>query len=57
MTERQRHLAEMKRLRTAIKNTTSRYLKRDYTKALKRMTRELHEYDLHKRRVIASEAK
>lgn len=38
------HIAEMNRLREAIKKTDSEYLKADYSKALKRMKRELKEY-------------
>lgn len=38
------HIAEMNRLREAIKKTNSEYLKADYSKALKRMKRELREY-------------
>lgn len=57
MDERQRHLEEIERIKIAIKSTRSKYLKRDYTKAYKRMMRELHEYDFYRRRVITSEAK
>ena len=46
---REKHVAEMKRLKTAIAKTKSEYLKRDYSKALKRMERELKEYDRYKR--------
>ena len=42
---REKHVAEMKRLKTAIAKAKSEYLKRDYSKALKRMERELKEYD------------
>lgn len=38
------YVAEMNRLREAIKKTNSEYLKADYSKALKRMKRELKEY-------------
>ena len=46
---REKHVAEMKRLKTAIEKTDSEYLKRDYGKALKRMQRELRDYDRYKR--------
>lgn len=42
---RKKHVAEMERLKAAIKKTNSEYLKRDYTKALKRMQSELDVYD------------
>ena len=45
---REKHVAEMERLKTAIKKTDSEYLKRDYKKALKRMSAELKEYDRYK---------
>lgn len=38
------YVAEMNRLREAIKKTNSEYLEADYSKALKRMKRELKEY-------------
>lgn len=44
---RMAHIAEMQRLRTAIGKTKSQKLKNDYTKALKRMARELKEYDAY----------
>ena len=46
---REKHVAEMERLKTAMEKTDSEYLKRDYSKALKRMERELKEYDRYKR--------
>ena len=46
---REKHVAEMERLKTAMEKTDSEYLKRDYGKALKRMERELREYDRDKR--------
>ena len=49
---RNKHIAEMQRLKTAIDKTNSEYLKRDYKKALKRMQRELKEYDRYKGSVI-----
>ena len=45
---REKHVAEMERLKTAISKTNSEYLKRDYEKALKRMSAELKEYDRYK---------
>lgn len=42
---RKRHLEEMKRLKAAINKTESPFLKRDYTKAYKRMQKELRTYD------------
>ena len=45
---REKHVAEMERLKTAMEKTDSEYLKRDYKKALKRMSAELKEYDRYK---------
>ena len=45
---RAKHIAEMDRMRDAIQRTDSEYLKRDYVKALKRMERELAEYDRYR---------
>lgn len=45
---REKHVAEIERLKTAIAKTKSIYLKRDYEKALKRMQKELKEYDRYK---------
>ena len=56
MEARKRHLAQMRNLKRAINETKSPFLKRDYTKAYKRMERELHEFDFHRRRVMISEA-
>ena len=42
---RQEFVDEMNRLEQAICNTHSEYLKRDYSKTLKKMKRELAEYD------------
>lgn len=47
---REKHVAEMNRLRTVITQTKSKHLKRDYTKALKRMEQELKEYDMFRER-------
>ena len=40
----ERHIAEMKRLKTAFNKTQSIYLKNDYAKAIRRMQEELREY-------------
>lgn len=45
---REKHVEEMERLKNLISNTKSIYLKRDYEKALKRMSNELREYDRYK---------
>lgn len=45
---RDKHLSEMARLKDAITRTKSAHLKADYTKALKRMERELKEYDRYR---------
>ena len=45
---REKHIAEMERLKTAMEKTDSEYLKRDQKKALKRMSAELKEYDRYK---------
>lgn len=47
---RAEHVQKIYRLRAALSRTSSPYLKRDYTKALKRMERELKEYDEFKRK-------
>ncbi len=44
---REAHIAEMNRLVEAICKTEAPYLRKDYGKALKRMERELKEYDLY----------
>lgn len=46
---REQFVSDMQRMEQALQNTTSPYLKRDYTKALKRMKRELEEYDNFRR--------
>lgn len=38
------HIAEMNRIRVAMTKTKSKYLLADYSKALKRMNKELSEY-------------
>ena len=45
---REKHVAEIERIKTAINKTDSKYLKIDYVKALKRMKRELRDYDRYK---------
>ena len=47
--QRELFIQEMNRLKQAINKTESIYLKRDYLKALKRMTLELKEYDSYKK--------
>lgn len=44
----QKHVEEMERLKTSIAKTKSKCLKRDYTKALRRMENELKEYRRYK---------
>lgn len=44
-TQRDNFIADIDRIKGAIKNTNSVYLKRDYQKALKRKYRELKQYD------------
>ena len=46
---REKHVAEIERLKAAMEKTDSEYLKRDYGRALKRMQRELIDYDRYKR--------
>ena len=38
-------IAEIRRVETALQNTTSRKLKHDYGKHLKRLYKDLHYYD------------
>lgn len=46
---RQAHVQKMKDIKRAIAKTKSPYLKRDYSKALRRLQKELRVYDcLHK---------
>ena len=42
---RERQLQEIARLKAALLITESKHLKNDYTKAIKRMEKELAEYD------------
>lgn len=44
-TPREEHIAEMERIKAAMKKTTSPYLKRDYRKAYERKRRQLLYYD------------
>ena len=45
---RNKHVAEMERLKEAIAKTSSKHLKNDYTKALRKMQKELAEYDRYR---------
>lgn len=47
---REQHTKEMERLRIAMSKTKSKYLRRDYSKALRRMETELKDYDRFKAR-------
>lgn len=49
--QREKHIKEMQRLKEALIKTKSEYLKRDYTKALKRMEKDLKEYDKYKTKI------
>ena len=42
---RERQLQEIARLKAALLTTSSEYLKKDYSKAIRRMENELKEYD------------
>lgn len=44
MNAEQRHVAEIERIKEAIKKTNSRMLKRDYAKYLRDLEQELREY-------------
>ena len=44
---RKAHIEEMNRIANAMCFTKSPYLKRDYGKALRRMEKELREYDMY----------
>jgi hypothetical protein len=47
--KREQFVEKINWYKSAIANTKSEYLKRDYQKAIKRMQKELREYDrLHK---------
>lgn len=43
--QRELFISDIKRIKEALNKTNSEYLKRDYTKALKRKYRELRQYD------------
>jgi hypothetical protein len=45
MSQREKFVEEINRLKIAIKKTKSIKLRNDYTKAVKRMLKELAEYD------------
>lgn len=47
-TQRDKFVADINRIKEAIKATDSPYLKRDYQKALKRKYRELKQYDRYR---------
>ena len=47
--QRQKFVEEINRLRKAVNTTESRYLKRDYIKAIKEMEKELREYDKYQK--------
>ena len=44
---RKAHIEEMNRIANAMCFTKSPYLKKDYGKALRRMEKELREYDMY----------
>ena len=43
--QRQKFVEEINQLRIAVNSTESKYLKKDYQKAIRRMEIELKEYD------------
>ena len=43
--QREQFVAKINWYKSAIANTKSKYLRRDYQKAIKRMQKELREYD------------
>ncbi len=45
MTPREKLIAEINRMEDAVNRTQSRHLKNDYQKGIKRLKRELAEYD------------
>lgn len=47
--KRDEYKAEIRRLTAAAKTTNSRHLKTDYGKRIRRMKKELAEYDYHRR--------
>lgn len=48
--QRELFSAEIQRMRAAVEKTDSKYLKRDYRKAIRRMERELAEYDSNRQK-------
>ena len=53
MTKRDEFRSEIRRLKIARQNTTSKALKTDYSKAIKRKEKELKIYDYYQRRKIS----
>jgi hypothetical protein len=49
MNAEERHLAEIQRIEMALAKTKSEHLKRDYTKHLIKLKRELEEYRNYRR--------
>ena len=45
---RERHVAEIRRLQEARDKSKSKYLRKDYEKAIRRMKKELAEYDAYR---------
>ena len=43
--QREKFINEIKRIEEALKKTKSKYLQKDYSKALRNMKHELKEYD------------
>lgn len=52
MSQREKFVEEINRLKIAIAKTTSKYLKKDYTKQLKQMQKDLAEYDYWHSKVL-----
>lgn len=48
--QRQKFVEEINRLKQAVKETESIYLKKDYKKAIREMEQELKEYDKYRNR-------
>ena len=49
MDKRDEHIAQILRMEDAIRRTNSEHLRRDYRKAVRRMMKELKDYDRFKR--------
>jgi len=47
--QREKFVAEIKRLEDAVQKTKSKYLKADYGKRIRRVKKELREYDAYKK--------